>query len=123
MTPLMVLFLFFDRGRCRRDAVDPGDPDIMSRPPRDPKLPIANPAADRLVGHLCGRVLFVAAFVPLVIGPDTRTSTSRASAMTMRFAVVGLGTVFNGLVKRREPASGFAPPILRALAISSSRYS
>ena len=26
-------------------AVDPGDPDVMSRPPRDPKVPITNRAA------------------------------------------------------------------------------
>ena len=38
--------------------------------------------------------------------------------MTMTFAVMGLGTVFNALTNRREPASGLAPPILRALAIS-----
>ena len=38
--------------------------------------------------------------------------------MTMTFAVMGLGTVFNAVANRREPASGLAPPILRALAIS-----
>jgi P-type Ca2+ transporter type 2C len=31
---------------------------------------------------------------------------------------MGFGTVFNALTNRREPASGLAPPILRALAIS-----
>ena len=38
--------------------------------------------------------------------------------MTMTFAVMGLGTVLNALTNRREPASGLAPPILKALAIS-----
>jgi len=31
---------------------------------------------------------------------------------------MGLGTVFNALANRRDPASGLAPPLLKALAIS-----
>jgi Ca2+-transporting ATPase len=38
--------------------------------------------------------------------------------MTMTFVVMGLGTVFNALTNRREPASGLTPPILKALAIA-----
>ena len=50
-------------------ALDPGDPDVMNRPPRDPKLPIANRGA--IVSWvLYAVVLFVAALLPLVIGPD-----------------------------------------------------
>jgi Ca2+-transporting ATPase len=37
--------------------------------------------------------------------------------MTMTFVVMGLGTVFNALVNRRDPASGLTPPIGKALAI------
>jgi Ca2+-transporting ATPase len=36
----------------------------------------------------------------------------------MTFVVMGLGTVFNALTNRRNPASGLTPPILTALAIS-----
>ena len=36
----------------------------------------------------------------------------------MTFVVMGLGTVFNALTNRRDPASGLAPPILKALAIA-----
>jgi Ca2+-transporting ATPase len=36
----------------------------------------------------------------------------------MTFAVMGLGTVFNALANRRDPASGLESPILKALAIS-----
>ena len=37
--------------------------------------------------------------------------------MTMAFVVVGLGTIFSGLVMRREPSSGLTPPILIAVKI------
>jgi Ca2+-transporting ATPase len=98
-------------------AVDPGDPNVMSRPPRDPGLPIANRAA--IISWLIyAAALFVAAFLPLVIGPDDPKVDAPSVAMTMTFAVMGLGTVLNALTNRREPASGLAPPILRALAIS-----
>ena len=44
LTPLMVLYLLFfvTVAGVVIIAIDPGDPDVMSRPPRDPKLPIAN---------------------------------------------------------------------------------
>ena len=38
--------------------------------------------------------------------------------MTMTFVVMGLGTVFNALTNRRDPASGLTAPILKAAAIS-----
>jgi P-type Ca2+ transporter type 2C len=38
--------------------------------------------------------------------------------MTMTFAVMGLGTVFNALVNRRDPTSGLTAPIVKALAIA-----
>jgi Ca2+-transporting ATPase len=119
LTPLMVLYLLFfaTAAGVVVIAVDPGDPDVMSRPPRDPKLPIANRAA--IVSWIVyAAALFVAAFLPLVIGPDDPKVDAASVSMTMTFAVMGLGTVFNALANRREPASGFAPPILRALAIS-----
>jgi Ca2+-transporting ATPase len=37
--------------------------------------------------------------------------------MTMCFVVIGLGTVFSGLVMRREPSSGLTPPILGAVKV------
>ena len=39
--------------------------------------------------------------------------------MTMTFVVMGLGTVFNALTNRRDPASGLAPPILKAIGVSA----
>ena len=47
LTPLMVLYLLFfaTAAGVVVIAVDPGDPDVMHRPPRDPALPITNRAA------------------------------------------------------------------------------
>jgi Ca2+-transporting ATPase len=98
-------------------TVDPGDPDVMNRPPRDPKIPITNETA---IGFwiLYGAVLFVAALVPLVAGPDEPSVDQPTASLTMTFVVMGLGTVFNALTNRRDPTSGLTAPILQALAIS-----
>jgi Ca2+-transporting ATPase len=97
-------------------AVDPGDPDVMHRPPRDPAVPITNRSA--VVGWVVyAAVLFVAAFVPLVAGPDEPSTDLPTTSMTMTFVVMGLGTVFNALVNRRDPTSGLTAPIVKALAI------
>jgi Ca2+-transporting ATPase len=118
MTPLMVLFLnfFIAVFPVIVIMVDPGDPDVMHRPPRDPNLPITNrPAVTRWI--LYGGVLFLCALVPLVFGPDTLYLDQPSASMTMCFVVVGLGTVFSGLVMRRDPTSGLTPPILGALKV------
>jgi Ca2+-transporting ATPase len=119
LTPSMVLYLlvFATALGVVIIAVDPGDPDVMHRPPRDPKVPITNRTAI-VFWIVYGAVLFLAAFVPLVWGPD-EPSTDRASAsQTMTFAVMGLGTAFNALTNRRDPTSGLTPPILKGLAIA-----
>jgi Ca2+-transporting ATPase len=118
LTPPMILFLliFVTASGVVIIAVDPGDPDVMHRPPRDPKLPITNGRAIR-AWLLYAVVLFAAALVPLVAGPD-EPSVDRASAsMTMTFVVMGLGTVLNALTNRREPASGLAAPLLTGVLI------
>jgi Ca2+-transporting ATPase len=118
MTPLMVLFLnfFISVFPVIVVAVDPGDPNVMKRPPRDPNVPITNPpAVSRWI--LYGAVLFITAFVPLVWGPDTLSIDHPSASMTMCFVVIGLGTVFSGLVMRRDPSSGLVPPILSALKV------
>jgi Ca2+-transporting ATPase len=120
LTPLMVLYLLFfvTVAGVVVIALDPGDPDVMHRPPRDPKLPIANRGA--IVSWVIyASVLFVAALLPLVIGPDDPKVDAPSVSMTMAFVVMGLGTVFNALANRRDPASGLSPPILRALAVST----
>jgi Ca2+-transporting ATPase len=119
LTPSMVLYLLFfaTAAGVIVIAVDAGDPDVMHRPPRDPKVPITNHAAI-LTWLLYASTLFIAALIPLVAGPDTPHPNAASASMTMTFAVMGLGTTFNALTNRRDPASGLNPPLLKALAIS-----
>jgi P-type Ca2+ transporter type 2C len=119
LTPSMVLYLlfFFTAAGVVVIASDPGDPNVMTRPPRDPKVPITNRGS--VVSWLIyASTLFVAALIPLVAGPDTPHPTTPSASMTMTFVVMGLGTVFNALTNRRDPASGLDPPVFKALAIS-----
>ena len=119
LTPLMVLFLLFfvTSSGVVIIAIDPGDPDVMHRPPRDPSLPITNRAAV-IWWIVYGAALFLGALVPLVWGPDKPSVDHASASLTMTFVVMGLGTVFNALTNRRDPGSGLAPPILKALAVA-----
>jgi Ca2+-transporting ATPase len=119
LTPLMVIYLlvFVTASGVVIIALDPGDPDVMHRPPRDPNVPITNRTAV-IMWIVYGAVLAAAAFVPLVAGPGKPSTTQPSVSLTMTFAVMGLGTVFNALTNRRDPASGLTPPILTALAVA-----
>ncbi|HET9649731.1 MAG TPA: cation-translocating P-type ATPase C-terminal domain-containing protein, partial [Microlunatus sp.] len=98
-------------------AVDPGDPDVMKRPPRDPKITITN--KNSVITWIAyAAVLFIAALLPLVAGPDQPSTTQPSVSLTMTFVVMGLGTAWNAVVNRRDPTSGLAAPILKALAIA-----
>lgn len=119
LTPPMVLYLLFFATAVGVGiiAIDPGDPDVMSRPPRDPQVTITRRGAV-LTWLLYAAVLFLAAVSPLVIGPDTPSTDRPTASLTMTFVVMGLGTAFNAVVNRRDPASGFGPPLLKALLIA-----
>jgi Ca2+-transporting ATPase len=119
LTPSMVLYLLFfaTASGVVVIAVDPGDPDVMHRPPRDPKIPITNRSAI-MFWVIYAAVLFLAAFTPLVAGPGKPSTDHASVSLTMAFVVMGLGTVFNALTNRRDPTSGLTAPILKALAIS-----
>lgn len=116
LTPLMVLFVsfFIVIFSVMAIAQDPGDPDVMLRPPRDRSVPITNLAAMASWG-VYALVLFAAALIPLVAGPDDLSPDAPSAAMTMTFVVLGLGAVANGFVCRHAGASAFAPPVLPAL--------
>ena len=118
LTPSMVLYLLFFATAVGVAiiAIDPGDPDVMQRAPRDPRLAITNrQSVITWIGYAA--VLFVAALLPLVAGPDQPSTDHPSVSLTMTFVVMGLGTVFNAIVNRRDPASGLGSPILKAAAI------
>jgi Ca2+-transporting ATPase len=118
LTPSMVLFLNFFIAAfpvvvIMLDEVSAG---VMDRPPRDPTLTITNRnAVSRWI--LYGSTLFLMTLVPLVAGPDDLSTDAASVSMTMAFVVISLGTIFSGLVMRRDPESGLTAPILRAVAI------
>ncbi len=118
MTPSMVLYLLFFATAVGVViiAVDPGDPDVMHRAPRDPSLPITNRTAV-VMWVAYAFVLFLAGLIPLVAGPDDPKVHTGSVSMTMTFVVMGLGTVFNALVNRRDPTSGLLSPVLKAAGI------
>ena len=119
LTPLMVLYLliFVTAAGVAVIAIDPGDRDVMHRPPRDPSVPITNRTAV-ILWLIYGAVLALAAFIALVAGPDDPSASKPSAALTMTFVVMGLGTVFNALTNRRDPASGLTPPLLGAVGVS-----
>jgi len=120
LTPLMVLFVafFVVIFGVIVIAVDPSDPDLMRRPPRDPKVPVSNrPAVGRWLFY--GGVRFLTALVPLLFGPDPLQVKHPSASMTMAFVVMCLSTTFSALVLRRDPTSGLVAPVLKAMAILS----
>src|SRR5262249_44884990 len=96
LTPLMVIHLLLSL-----TAGAPGDPNVMHRPPRDPKLPITNRTAV-ISWVVYGATLATGAFIALQWGPDSPTTNRASASMTMTFVVMGLGTVFNALTNRRD---------------------
>lgn len=119
LTPSMVLYLLFFATAVGVGiiALDPGDPDVMLRRPRDPSLAITNSSAVLTwIGYAA--VLFCAAIIPLIAGPDAPSTSQPTASLTMTFVVLGFGTAMNAIVNRRDPASGLAPPILSAFLIA-----
>ncbi|HEY6794358.1 MAG TPA: cation-transporting P-type ATPase [Kineosporiaceae bacterium] len=118
LTPLMVLFIcfFVVLFAVIVIAVDPADPQVMSRPPRDPRVRISNRTAITC-WILYGAVRFLTALVPLVAGPDAPSVSLPSASMTMAFVVLCLSTVLSAFVLRRDPSTGLAPPLLKAAAI------
>lgn len=118
LTPLMVLYLnfFVAATPIAMIMLDPTPDDIMTRPPRDTKVGIANGRS--IVEWLgCGVTLFATTLGALLLSPGTMSPYEPNVPVTMAFVVIGLGTVFSALVLRRDPGSGLATPIAGALKI------
>ncbi len=118
LTPIMVLFLnFFIAGApVIAILVEPVNPGIMQRPPRDPRIPLAN--RREIIRWLTyGGTLFAVSLVPLLLGPDIPSPTAASVSMTMAFATMGLGSLATGLATRRDPQTGLAPPAAKAMGI------
>lgn len=116
LTPIMVLFLNFFITIFPVIAIllDPAPEGIMSLPPRDPKKTIANGGAVTL-WFLYGGAIFLTSLLPLLIWPEQASSTEPNVPVTMVFVIAAFGSIFSGLVMRRDPQSGLAAPILVAV--------
>ncbi len=120
MSALMVLFLNFFIASVPVFIIiyDEVSDDIMTRPPRDPAVGIAN-GRSVVRWVLYGLVVFGVALVPLVAGPDTPSPDSPSVSMTMTAVVVSFATVLSGISLRRIAESGFAAPLERALKLAA----
>ncbi|MFZ0528925.1 MAG: HAD-IC family P-type ATPase, partial [Propionicimonas sp.] len=118
LTPLMVLFLnffisIFPVIMIMQEAPLPG---LMNKPPRDPKVKLSNPTSIRQ-WLLYGGVLFLVTLVPLVVRGAELAGDQASVPMTMAFVVMAFGTIFSGLVLRRETEAGLSAPVLGAVKI------
>jgi len=119
LTPIMVLFLNFFIASFPVVAImrDQPNPELMNKPPRDPKLTISNPEA-MSKWLLYGGTLFLLTLGAMAIGGfDEMSPTEASTPMTMAFVVMALGTILSGVVMRRDPESGLTAPIAGALKI------
>ncbi len=119
MLPLQVLFLNFVIAVIPVIIIslDPPDPQVMNRPPRDPKARIM----DKVTGPrwiLLGLLLGVLSIGSVAFGPGDASISVASTPVTMGFIVMGLGTAFAGFTMHRTPGSSFAQPVLRPLALT-----
>ena len=118
LTPLMVLFqhFFITLFPVIVVMLDPPAPNLMAKPPRDPKLPIANRAAfTQWMAY--GVLQFAVTLAVLLLAPGQLSTTEANVPMTMAFVVMSLASIMAGLVMRRDPDSGITAPVLGALKI------
>jgi Ca2+-transporting ATPase len=116
LTPIMVLYLnfFVTIFPVIVIMLDPVPDGIMQKPPRDPKKTIANRRAV-VMWFFYGLLIFATSLVPLLVWPDLASSTEPNAPVTMTFVIAALGSIFGGLVMRRDPESGLSAPILTAI--------
>jgi Ca2+-transporting ATPase len=118
LTPLMVLFqhFFITLFPVAVIMLDPPPPDLMKKPPRDPKTPIANRRA--VIQWLAYGILqFAVTLAAMLLAPGEMSTDEANVPMTMAFVVLSLGSILAGLTMRRDPESGLVAPVLGALKI------
>lgn len=118
LTPLMVLFqhFFITLFPVAVIMLDPPPPDLMKKPPRDPKTPIANRRA--VIQWLAYGILqFGVTLAAMLLAPGEMSTDEANVPMTMAFVVLSLGSILAGLTMRRDPESGLIAPVLGALKI------
>ena len=125
LTPSMVLYLLFfaTAAGVVVIAVDPGDPTSCTgrRATRRSRSPTARRSCS---GCSTPRRCSSPRWSRWSPARTSRAPTRPAPSLTMTFVVMGLGTVFNALTNRRDPASGLRaadPQGARDLALSRSR--
>jgi Ca2+-transporting ATPase len=93
---------------------EPAGEGTMRKPPRDPRMKLANPVSVR-EWIIYGAALFLMTLVALLFGPGELAGEEPSVPMTMAFVVMSFGTIVSGLALRRDPESGLADPILGAV--------
>ncbi len=116
LTPLMVLFLNFFISVFPVIVImqEPAGHGLMTKPPRDPNLKLANTQSVRQWAFF-GGTLFLMTLIALVFGPGELAADEPSVPMTMAFVVMAFGTILSGLVLRRDPESGLVEPLLGAV--------
>jgi Ca2+-transporting ATPase len=112
LSPGMILYtsLFISVFPVLAIMNDEPDPDLMLRPPRDPKVPVFNPETG-IRWVVIGVLLGVCGLIPLVWGPDEPQIDAPSASMTMTYAVTALATVGLGFVNRRDPGPFWQGPV------------
>jgi len=118
LTPVQLLFLNFliSVPPVIAIATDAPSRGVMGLPPRDPSLKIFNArTAPRWIAF--GLVLGLSALGAFLLAPGEASTTKASVPVTMAFAVMGLGTVFEALSARRDLESAFEAPLLHYAGI------
>jgi Ca2+-transporting ATPase len=119
MLPLQVLFLNFAISIVPIIIIslDPHDPRVMQKKPRDPKVRIFN-STTGVRWIILGLLLGMASLAVLAFGPGPSSIDGPSTPVTMGFVVMGLGTAFAGFTMHRNPGSSFERPVLRPFALT-----
>jgi Ca2+-transporting ATPase len=88
-------------------AIEPADPEIMSRPPRDPSQPVIGRAEYRRLGRQSG-IMTVSAMAAYLFGISRYGQGGRAG--TMAFLTLASAQLLHGISARSESRGAALPP-------------